>query len=108
MLKIGRSTVTPDVEPAVLRDHLADDASAVVRITDVAPVNARTGAAAVADRVAELLGAREIRRVPSGDRRAAKRQSARDGGAYAARSACDQRHSPGERILVVRVVRPGC
>jgi hypothetical protein len=61
--------VDEDVEPAVLLDHLADDASTVVRIADVALVNGRSRAA-VLDRVAELLGAREIRREPSGDRRA--------------------------------------
>ena len=87
----------------MLLDHLADDASAVVRIADVAPVNARAGAA-VPDRVAELLGARVIRRVPSGDRRAATRQWARDGGADVARAACDQHHTTGVRILVLRVV----
>jgi hypothetical protein len=98
--------VDEDVEPSVLLDHLADDASAVVRIADVAPVNARAGAA-VPDRVAELLGAREIRRVPSGDRRAAPRQSARDGGADAARTACDQRHPPHQRFLALRALHPG-
>jgi hypothetical protein len=50
--------VDEDVEPSVLVDHLADDASAVGRIGDVALVNAprrrrRSG------RVAELLGARD-------------------------------------------------
>jgi hypothetical protein len=52
-------------------DHLADDATAALRIADVALVNARAGAA------------------------------------DAARAAGDQRHTTGERFLVVRVLRPG-
>jgi hypothetical protein len=78
--------VDEDVEPAVLLDHLADDAKAVVRIAHVAPVNARP-CATVLDRVAELLGAREIRREPSADRRATMCQPPRAGGADTARTA---------------------
>jgi hypothetical protein len=58
--------------------------------------------------VAELLGAREIRREPSADRRATTRQPPRDGGADTARTARDQRHTAGERLLVFRVLYPGC
>jgi hypothetical protein len=99
--------VDEDVEPAVLLDHLTDDALAVVRVADI-PLVDRRARPTILDRVTELLGARDVRGESGCDRSATMRQPPRDGGPDPARTAGDQRHTTGERILVLRMVQPGC